>query len=138
MRHAYACPIRWSDMDAYGHVNNGAFVTYLEEARVDAFFRRGAEQGLTGLEGGVVIRRHEIDYLKPVHYTDLLRIELWVPEVRHAYFRVAYEGFVGDAQVCTARSVLVPYDLDAGRLRRLTAAEREWLAQLADEPAERA
>ena len=25
--------IRWSDMDAYGHVNNGVYLNYLEEAR---------------------------------------------------------------------------------------------------------
>ncbi len=25
--------IRWNDMDAYGHVNNGVYLNYLEEAR---------------------------------------------------------------------------------------------------------
>ena len=33
--HVYRCPLRWSDMDAYGHVNNVRFLTYLEEARID-------------------------------------------------------------------------------------------------------
>ena len=27
-------PIRWRDVDAYGHVNNAVFLTYLEEARI--------------------------------------------------------------------------------------------------------
>ncbi|MBD4601618.1 acyl-CoA thioesterase, partial [Xanthomonas citri pv. citri] len=30
-------PLRWADMDAYGHVNNIAVVQLLEEARVAAF-----------------------------------------------------------------------------------------------------
>ena len=30
-------PMRWGDMDAYGHVNNIAVVQLLEEARVAAF-----------------------------------------------------------------------------------------------------
>ncbi|MFD8261664.1 acyl-CoA thioesterase, partial [Streptomyces griseoluteus] len=39
MRHIYRCPLRWADMDAYGHVNNVVFLRYLEEARIDFLFR---------------------------------------------------------------------------------------------------
>lgn len=42
-RHIYACPLRWSDMDAFGHVNNVVFLRYLEEARIDFMFRQAAE-----------------------------------------------------------------------------------------------
>ncbi len=35
MSHHYRCPLRWGDMDAQGHLNNAAFVDYLQEARVD-------------------------------------------------------------------------------------------------------
>lgn len=38
-RHHYSCPMRWSDMDAFGHVNNVVFIRYLEEARIDFMFR---------------------------------------------------------------------------------------------------
>lgn len=38
-RHIYNCPLRWSDMDAFGHVNNVVFLRYLEEARIDFMFR---------------------------------------------------------------------------------------------------
>lgn len=38
-RHIYSCPLRWSDMDAFGHVNNVVFLRYLEEARIDFMFR---------------------------------------------------------------------------------------------------
>ena len=34
-RHVYRCPLRWGDMDAQGHVNNAAYLDYLQEARVD-------------------------------------------------------------------------------------------------------
>ena len=30
-------PLRWSDMDAYGHVNNVQYLRLLEEARITAF-----------------------------------------------------------------------------------------------------
>jgi len=29
LRYVYRCPLRWSDMDAYGHVNNAVFIRYL-------------------------------------------------------------------------------------------------------------
>jgi acyl-CoA thioester hydrolase len=38
-------PVRWSDMDAYGHVNNARFLTLYEEARVAMFFVGAASTG---------------------------------------------------------------------------------------------
>ena len=32
-------PVRWGDLDAYGHVNNVAVLQLLEEARIAAFWR---------------------------------------------------------------------------------------------------
>ncbi|MFZ2964516.1 MAG: thioesterase family protein, partial [Rhodoglobus sp.] len=31
--------LRWSDLDAYGHVNNAEMLRLLEEARMQAFWR---------------------------------------------------------------------------------------------------
>ena len=33
--HEMIMPIRWGDMDAYGHVNNTVYFRYMEQARVD-------------------------------------------------------------------------------------------------------
>ena len=33
--HEIIMPIRWGDMDAYGHVNNTVYFRYMEQARVD-------------------------------------------------------------------------------------------------------
>lgn len=44
-RHIYACPLRWSDMDAFGHVNNVVFLRYLEEARIDFMFTQATAAG---------------------------------------------------------------------------------------------
>src|SRR5688572_33247763 len=68
LRHSFHCPMRWSDMDAYGHVNNVVYLTYLEEARVDMLFTIGAELGAKALSEGVLVARHEIDYRRPLVY----------------------------------------------------------------------
>jgi acyl-CoA thioester hydrolase len=123
----YRCPVRWSDLDAYGHVNNARFLTLYEEARVALFFVGAREQGLTSFEEGIVIARHEVDYLRPVDYGDRVRIEMWVDEIRPSRVGIRYELFDGDQLAGRARSVAVPFDLDRQRPRRLSEAERAFL-----------
>jgi acyl-CoA thioester hydrolase len=126
-RYSYSCAVRWSDLDAYGHVNNARFLTLYEEARVALMFIEARKAGLTTFEQGIVISRHEIDYMRPVDYTDPVHIELWIEEIRPSRFTVVYELFDGGAVASRARSVCVPFDLAAGRPRRLSAEEREFL-----------
>ncbi|SCL21848.1 acyl-CoA thioesterase [Micromonospora inyonensis] len=135
-RFVYHCTLRWSDLDAYGHVNNARFLTLYEEARVALMFAGGRAWGVGSFAEGVVIARHEIDYVRPVDYAlgrtsaeaaPTVRIELWVEAIRRAAFTIAYEMYDGDVLASRARSVLVPYDLAEKRLRRLTDAERTFL-----------
>jgi acyl-CoA thioester hydrolase len=126
-RYIFQCPVRWSDLDAYGHVNNARYLTYLEEARVAMIFTAASEQGVSSFEQGMVIARHEIDYLRPVDYTDQVRIEMWVENLRAGSFTIAYEIFNGDEVACRAQSVCVPFDLAARAARRLTEEERAYL-----------
>jgi len=115
-------------MDVYGHVNNARILTLLEEARVALFFVGARDAGLTSFETGIVIYRHEIDYLRPVDYGAKVRIEMWISEVHASKFTVAYELFAGDLLACRASSVCVPFNLAAQRPRRLSDEEREFLA----------
>ena len=58
---------------------------------------------------------------------DPVRIELWVAELRPSRFTIGYELFDKDQVASRARSVCVPFDLAAGRPRRLSDAERDFL-----------
>src|SRR3954453_6045293 len=126
-RYLYDVPVRWSDMDVYGHVNNARFLTLYEEARVAMMFVGAREAGLTSLEEGIVISRHEVDYLRQVDYGATVRIEMWIEEMRPSRFTVAYELFAGDEMASRAKSVCVPFDLAMQRPRRLADAERAFL-----------
>jgi acyl-CoA thioester hydrolase len=119
--------LRWSDMDAFGHVNNARFLTLYEEARVALMFTAARDAGLASLEAGVVIFRHEIDYLRPVDYREPSRVELWISEIRPSRFVVDYEFFADGTLASRAKSVCVPFDLAAGRPRRLSDDERKYL-----------
>ena len=124
-------------MDAYGHVNNARFLTLYEQARVALFFTGARQMGITSFEDGIVIARHEIDYLRPVDYGTgpdgadrpaLVRIEMWVEEIRASRFTIGYELFDVEVVASQARSVCVPFNLDNQRPRRLSDAERDFLA----------
>jgi acyl-CoA thioester hydrolase len=129
-RHVYQCPLRWGDMDAFGHVNNVVYLRYLEQARVDWMFTTAKEAGVEQFSLGTVVARHEIDYKRPLVYrADPVRIETWVTRIEHASFTVAYEVKDEQCLYAIASTVLVPYNLSESRPRRVSVEERRYLEQ---------
>jgi acyl-CoA thioester hydrolase len=121
-------------MDAYGHVNNVVFLRYLEEARIDFLFRPEKD-----FKQGSVVARHEIDYKRQlVHRHAPVDIELWITEIRAASFTITYEVKDGDDVYVRASTVIVPFDFEAQRPRRITAEEREFLEEYRDDDEEEA
>ena len=117
-------------MDAFGHINNARFLTMYEEARVALMFVAASAQGLTSFAEGVVISRHEVDYLRPVDFgPETVRIDMWVEEIRPSRFTIVYELFDEGAVASRARTVCVPFDLDKQRPRRMSEAERVFLQE---------
>jgi acyl-CoA thioester hydrolase len=77
--------VRFHEVDALGHVNNAAYLNYLEQAAIDHATFLGLDlPRLQGLGGIFVARRHEILFLKPVFAGELLRVITWLGEPRGA------------------------------------------------------
>jgi acyl-CoA thioester hydrolase len=139
-RHRILTPLRWSDMDAYGHVNNVQFLRLLEDARVMAFSAHGSDEGGSVVDTGLLVARSEIEYLAPLVYrTAPVAIDLWVTEIAGASFGMGYEvldefGVDGARSQVYARAetMLVPFDLAIHRPRRLSEAERKTLRDWQD------
>lgn len=128
-RFVHEVHMRWSDMDAFAHVNNSSYLAYLEQARVAMFFDRYDGS----FAQGTVIARHEIDYLRPiVYHPEPLRLELWIDQVRGASFTVHYEVYDGDALSARAATNCVTFDFTSDRPRRLTEDERAILVGYVD------
>jgi acyl-CoA thioester hydrolase len=125
--------LRWSDTDANGHVNNVAFLRCLQEARVALLLSGGVTDVAAG--HGVVIAGHELEYLAELAYRpEPVRVRTWVRQIRASRFTLGYEVVdppgLGERRYVVASSVLVPYEVDAARPRRLSAAERAVLEPL--------
>lgn len=118
--------IRWRDLDAYGHVNNAVYLTYLEEAR-DAWVRELL--GKVTDTWDFVLARVEIDYRDELKQDDgavLVRCRL--DSFGRASVRTREEVLKLDGTMsAAAESVVVPRDPKTGRSRALTDEEREAL-----------
>jgi acyl-CoA thioester hydrolase len=66
--------VRYGDLDPQGHVNNAAFITYLEHARVSYVRHLGLWDGKSFLEIGFILARVEMDYREPIQMTDLIEV----------------------------------------------------------------
>lgn len=130
--------LRWSDMDAYRHVNNVQFLRLLEDARVIAF-ADWFGQDRTMLDTGVLVSRHEIEYLAPLPFRYApIRVDMWATAIGGASFDLAYEvrdpQRVGEALYARAETSLVAYDFARSAPRRIDPGEREILLGHAGEP----
>jgi acyl-CoA thioester hydrolase len=73
------------DIDENCHVSNVAYVRWTQEAaRAHAEAIGWSKERFQSTGCFFLIRRHEVDYLRPAHDTDDIKIETWVEEWRPA------------------------------------------------------
>jgi acyl-CoA thioester hydrolase len=124
-------PIRWRDMDAYGHVNNATYLTYLEECR-DAWVHRVL--GEVSNAWDFVLARIAIDYRSELRQEDgEVTVRCRLAGVGRSSIRTREEIVKSDGTVSAeAESVIVPRDPELDRSRPLSDEERRLLeAELA-------
>ena len=125
-------------MDAYGHVNNVQFLRLLEDARVIAF-QEWFGQDRSLLKEGVLVARHEIEYLAPLDFRHApISVDMWATKISGASFDLAYEvrdpAEVGTMLYARAETTLVAYEFATSTPRRLRPDERVVLKGVAGDP----
>jgi acyl-CoA thioester hydrolase len=122
-RHSYECFVRFSDVDAYRHVNNVKYFEYYQEARialVDVLGRFEHDDQLS-----VVVAQTDVDYRTPM----LLRVEpyvvdTWVTSVGTSSFVFGAEIRYADTVISRGRMVLVSFDPSTNRAVPLSETHR--------------
>jgi acyl-CoA thioester hydrolase len=112
--------VRWDDIDAFGHVNNAKYLTYIQEARF-----------LWSPLLEMVVAKAEVDYLVPIYVGGrFYDITLWVEQIGNSSFSLGYE-VIGDNGVVHAKvkTVQVAVSMETKKSRPLTDSEREFLKQ---------
>lgn len=146
--------VRWTDLDAYGHVNNAAMVRLLEEGRIAAFWQPTDEEialgapdspaalgsAGVGAEISTVVASQRIEYVSTLgHRREGVIVRLWVSRLGGASMDVDYLVLTKDDPdgahpVTRARTVMVTIDAATGAPVRLGDEVRERLERYRDEP----
>jgi len=130
MRHNAKVHVRWDDQDAFGHVNNAKYLTYVQEARVEMLWRSRVNAGLEPLLMEMVVARAEVDYLLPIYEGAIdIDCEIWIGKIGGASFEMHYELKSSAGLHARVMTVQVGIDIVTKKSRRLNDSEREYLLQ---------
>jgi len=114
--------VRYHEMDALGHVNNAVYQHYLEQAAIEHSEHLGFNhQKYQELGGVFVMRRVELDYLRPAIAGDTLEVTTWLQQLRGPRAIRRYEiRKQGEEQLLvTAEALWVWVDIQAMRPRAI-------------------
>ena len=115
--------VRWRDLDAFNHVNNGTYLSYLEEARIRWFAQVG-EPWVTE-EFAPVIASSTLNYREPVNYPATLEVELFSERIGSTSVVVGHRIKGADGRIhCDGNVAVVWIDLKTGRPRPLPEGVR--------------
>ena len=130
MRYNAKAHVRWDDVDAFGHVNNAKYLTYVQEARVEMLWRSRTDIGLEPILPDMVVAHAEVDFLLAI-YEGAIDIDciIWIGKIGGASFEMFYELKSPAGLHARLKTVQVAVDVATKKSRRLSDAEREYLLQ---------
>jgi len=115
-RHVLPITVRTRDIDAWGHVNNAVYFTYLEMARLD-YFRKVLlkDQQLRGLSSiGVILAEVSCQFKQPIFFGQPVLVGTRVVEIGNSSFHVEHRIEADDQLAALGKAVSVHYDYDTG------------------------
>ena len=118
--------VRWRDLDAFNHVNNSKYLSYLEEARL-RWMLGVPGQGLDDHVAPVVAAAH-LNYRRPIEWPAEVDVELFVERLGNTSVSIGHR--IVDAKddtvlYCDGNVVMVWIDRGTGRAAELPVAVRE-------------
>jgi acyl-CoA thioester hydrolase len=134
MRHHGKIYVRWNDLDAFGHINNANYLTFIQEVRADFTWYSRIANGLKPMFSDMVVARAEIDYLEPINEGGFeIDIAIWVSKIGNSSFTLEYELTSKAGIHAKARTVQVAVDMATKRSRAINDEERTLLTQYLEE-----
>ena len=73
-KHSHIVHVRFADIDAFGHVNNAKFLTYIEEARV-SYFDKVVNWKYDWMSTGIILAKADINFKLPIKFKDKITIK---------------------------------------------------------------
>ena len=108
--------VRFRDTDAFGHVNNAVFLSFLELARI-RYLLDILEPDEPFDRLPLILARVEVDFRSPIQFGEEVEVETQVDRIGSSSIAMNHRMTAGADQrlVCEAQSVLVAYDYAIAR-----------------------
>ncbi len=111
--HVTKMPIRWGDMDAYGHVNNTVYFRYMEQARVEWI---EAMQVVVRPGGtGPVIINASCTFLRPMTYPGTVEVRTYVGAIGRSSCQTHVEMLIDGEVYAEGAAKVVWMDTQSGK-----------------------
>jgi acyl-CoA thioester hydrolase len=123
--------VRYGDLDPQGHVNNAAFLTYLEHARVNYIRHLELWDGKSFLEIGFILARIELDYKAPILITEQVEVGVRTSRLGNKSLDMEYIiREIGSEKIYSVgKTVQVAFDYQTGKTIPLRPDWRERITE---------
>jgi acyl-CoA thioester hydrolase len=123
-RYVHSQEVAFRDLDAFGHVNNGVYLTYIENARIGYAREVLGIERLDGLL--MIVASVKIDFRSRANLGETLEIGARTTNVGTKSFDLQHEIRSQDGRlVAEADSTLVAFDYDADQTMPIPPQWRE-------------
>ena len=130
--HVLAIAVEDAHIDVMRHVNNVYYLQWLEDVAWDHSIALGmAPDDYTRLGHGMVVRRHELDYIAPALLGDRVLLATWIVSLDRISLHRRYQ-FVRESDGTTlfrGATHFVCVEIESGRVRRMPAEFSEVYAR---------
>ena len=104
---------RWIDLDAFGHVNNAVFASYIENARSSLFTKWSLPY--LGKGKSLILASLKIDYLKQLKHPNKIIVGQRVSRIGNTSFDIEASIYLSsdiDTPICSSNVVIVCFDFE--------------------------
>ncbi len=134
-RFSTVIPVRYSDLDAQGHLNHARYFSFMEEARFQYLRASGLWADAQGFDAvGQIVAEAACTYKRPVLLGQAVEVAVRVSRLGHKSLEMEYRLTVGGEEVATGRTVQVAYDYPNHRSMPVPQVWRDRIATLEGAP----
>ena len=116
MSHVFRTPVslRWSDLDAFNHVNNSRYLTFLEQARIEWFETLG--EPWMDDHSAPVVASATLNFKRPIAYPAQVAVELFTDKLGTSSVVIGHRIVDADGGLhCDGSVVAVWIDRHSGK-----------------------
>ena len=116
MSHVFRTPVslRWSDLDAFNHVNNSRYLTFLEQARIEWF--ETLDEPWMDDHSAPVVASATLNFKRPIAYPAQVAVELFTDKLGTSSVVIGHRIVAADGTVhCDGHVVAVWVDRQTGK-----------------------